>query len=68
MQVAERGLLDLDTDVNRYLTGFQIPDIYPQPFDQACPELVEGLRTGLGTTQAQETPFRWERLSIDHGF
>jgi CubicO group peptidase (beta-lactamase class C family) len=31
MQVAERGLLDLDTDVNRYLTDFQVPDTYPQP-------------------------------------
>jgi CubicO group peptidase (beta-lactamase class C family) len=36
MQVAERGLLDLDTAVNRYLTGFQIPDIYPQPFDPSA--------------------------------
>lgn len=31
MQVAERGLLDLDADVNRYLTDFQVPDTYPQP-------------------------------------
>jgi CubicO group peptidase (beta-lactamase class C family) len=31
MQVAERGLLDLDTDVNRYLTDFRVPDTYPQP-------------------------------------
>ncbi len=31
MQVYERGLLDLDADVNQYLTGFQIPDTYPQP-------------------------------------
>jgi CubicO group peptidase (beta-lactamase class C family) len=35
MQAAERGLLDLDTDVNRYLTGFQVPDTYPQPVTPA---------------------------------
>jgi CubicO group peptidase (beta-lactamase class C family) len=35
MQVAERGLLDLDADVNRYLTGFQVPDTYPQPVTPA---------------------------------
>jgi CubicO group peptidase (beta-lactamase class C family) len=35
MQVAERGLLDLDSDVNRYLTGFQVPDTYPQPVTPA---------------------------------
>ncbi|MFN2154776.1 MAG: serine hydrolase domain-containing protein, partial [Anaerolineae bacterium] len=31
MQAVERGLLDLDADVNQYLTEFQIPDTYPQP-------------------------------------
>lgn len=31
MQLVEEGLLDLDTDVNEYLTAFQIPDIYPEP-------------------------------------
>ncbi|HUW08323.1 MAG TPA: serine hydrolase domain-containing protein, partial [Anaerolineae bacterium] len=35
MQVAERGLLDLHTDVNKYLTGFQVPDTYPQPVTPA---------------------------------
>jgi CubicO group peptidase (beta-lactamase class C family) len=35
MQVAERGLLDLDADVNRYLTDFQVPDTYPQPVTPA---------------------------------
>jgi CubicO group peptidase (beta-lactamase class C family) len=30
MQAVEQGLLDLDADVNRYLTDFQIPDTYPQ--------------------------------------
>jgi len=31
MQMVERGLLDLDADVNRYLTDFEVPDTYPQP-------------------------------------
>lgn len=31
MQLAERGKLDLDADVNIYLKGFQIPATYPQP-------------------------------------
>lgn len=29
MQLAERDKLDLDTDINIYLTGFKIPDKYP---------------------------------------
>jgi len=31
MQLAERGQLDLDADVNTYLTTFQIPATYPEP-------------------------------------
>lgn len=31
MQLAERGQLDLDADVNTYLTAFQIPDTFPEP-------------------------------------
>lgn len=31
MQLHERGQLDLDADVNQYLTGFKIPGTYPQP-------------------------------------
>ncbi|MBI3404596.1 MAG: serine hydrolase [Acidobacteria bacterium] len=31
MQLQERGLLDLDADVNKYLKDFQIPSTYPQP-------------------------------------
>jgi len=31
MQLVEQGKLDLDTDVNTYLTSFQIPAMYPQP-------------------------------------
>jgi CubicO group peptidase (beta-lactamase class C family) len=35
MQVAERGHLNLDADVNRYLTDFQVPSTYPQPVTPA---------------------------------
>ncbi|MDJ0948307.1 MAG: serine hydrolase domain-containing protein [Alphaproteobacteria bacterium] len=31
MQLVERGALDLDADVNGYLSAFQIPDTYPEP-------------------------------------
>ncbi len=31
MQLVEQGLLDLDADVNQYLTALQIPDDYSEP-------------------------------------
>ena len=31
MQLAEQGKLDLNTDINTYLTEFNIPDTYPEP-------------------------------------
>jgi CubicO group peptidase (beta-lactamase class C family) len=31
MQLVEQGKLDLDADVNTYLTAFKIPDTYPEP-------------------------------------
>jgi len=31
MQLAEQDLLELDTDINRYLTDFTIPDTYREP-------------------------------------
>ncbi|MGH8236058.1 MAG: serine hydrolase domain-containing protein, partial [Steroidobacteraceae bacterium] len=31
MQLVEAGKLDLDADVNTYLTDFKIPDTYPEP-------------------------------------
>jgi len=31
MQLVEQGKLDLDGEVNSYLTGFQIPDTFPEP-------------------------------------
>lgn len=31
MQLAEQGKLDLDADVNQYLSAFQLPATYPEP-------------------------------------
>lgn len=31
LQLVDRGLLDLDADVNRYLTALQVPDTFPEP-------------------------------------
>jgi len=31
MQLAEQGKLDLDADVNKYLTAFKVPETYSQP-------------------------------------
>jgi len=31
VQLAEQGLIDLDVDINQYLTHFQIPDTYDTP-------------------------------------
>jgi len=31
MQLVERGKIDLDADVNRYLSDFRIPDTFPAP-------------------------------------
>jgi len=35
MQMVERGLLDLDADINTYLTTFQVEDTYPEPITLA---------------------------------
>ncbi len=31
MQLVEQGKIDLDADVNEYLTDFRIPDTFPEP-------------------------------------
>lgn len=31
LQLVDRGLLDLDADVNRYLTAFQVPETFSEP-------------------------------------
>lgn len=35
MQQVERGRLDLDADVNRYLSAFQVPETFPEPVTTA---------------------------------
>ena len=35
MQSVDSGRLDLDADVNRYLTSVRVPDTYPQPITTA---------------------------------
>jgi CubicO group peptidase (beta-lactamase class C family) len=52
MQLVERGLLDLQAHVNRYLHAFQVPATYPKPITLAHlltptarrPEIHEGSR------------------------
>lgn len=60
MQLVEQGRLDLDVDVNSYLTDFQIPATFPQPITLAhlmahTPGFEE---IGLGTfvRTAEEVP------------
>lgn len=36
MQLSEKGLLDLEADVNTYLSAFRIPDTYPDPVTPAA--------------------------------
>lgn len=31
MQLAEEGKIDLDADINQYLSSFQVPDTFPEP-------------------------------------
>ncbi|MDX1577656.1 MAG: serine hydrolase, partial [Gemmatimonadota bacterium] len=31
MQLVERGILDLETDINEYMGDVQVPDTYPEP-------------------------------------
>ncbi|GIE76423.1 FmtA-like protein [Actinoplanes philippinensis] len=60
MQQVEAGRLDLDTDVNRYLTGFQVPATYDQPV--TLRHLMnhtagfEDFVTGTGARDAAEVP------------
>ena len=35
MQLVEQGRLDLNTDINNYITKFKIPDSYPEPITLA---------------------------------
>lgn len=54
MQLADRGRISLNDDVNKYLKGFQVPATYPQPITFAnllthtsgLDEITPGRRTG----------------------
>ncbi|MEU4164809.1 serine hydrolase domain-containing protein [Actinoplanes sp. NPDC026670] len=60
MQQVEAGRLDLDTDVNRYLTGFQVPGTYPQPVTlrhlMSHTAGFEDFVTGTGARAAADVP------------
>jgi CubicO group peptidase (beta-lactamase class C family) len=67
MQLVEQGRLDLDTDVNIYLSDFQIPATFPEPITLAhlmahTPGFEE---IGLGTfvRTAEELPTLSEHLT-----
>jgi CubicO group peptidase (beta-lactamase class C family) len=61
MQLVEEGVLDLDTDINEYLSGFQIPDSYDEPItlkhvmthSAGFEDVIVGL---FGTTEADRRP------------
>lgn len=61
MQLVEEGLLDLDTDINEYLSSFQIPDTYDEPITlkdvMTHSAGFEDFDVGLfGTTEADQRP------------
>ncbi|WP_433789194.1 serine hydrolase domain-containing protein [Actinoplanes sp. CA-252034] len=60
MQQVEAGRLDLDTDVNRYLTGFRVPDAYARPVTlrhlMSHTAGFEDVITGTGARDAADVP------------
>ncbi|GAA0458776.1 FmtA-like protein [Actinoplanes capillaceus] len=60
MQQVEAGRLDLDADVNRYLTGFQVPGAYDQPVTlrhlMSHTAGFEDVITGTGARDAADVP------------
>ncbi|BEL04490.1 serine hydrolase [Actinoplanes sichuanensis] len=60
MQQVQAGRLDLDTDVNRYLTDLQVPDTYPQPVTlrhlMSHTAGFEDFITGTGARRAEDVP------------
>ncbi|WFN34390.1 beta-lactamase family protein [Methanogenium sp. S4BF] len=52
MQLVEEGRIDLDTDVNTYLTGFSLPDTYP-----GQPVTMRHLMTHSAGFEEQEVHF-----------
>jgi CubicO group peptidase (beta-lactamase class C family) len=60
MQQVEAGRLDLDADVNRYLTGFRVPDTYDRPVTlrhlMSHTAGFEDFITGTGAREAADVP------------
>jgi CubicO group peptidase (beta-lactamase class C family) len=67
MQLVEQGKLDLDADVNRYLTSFQVPDTYPEPITlahlMAHTAGFEDRSIGTGARKKQDVPPLGEYLA-----
>jgi CubicO group peptidase (beta-lactamase class C family) len=67
MQLVEQGLLDLNADVNTYLTAFQVPDTYPEPVTLA--HLMthtagfENAGIGSGASRKEDVPPLGEYLA-----
>ena len=78
MQLAEQGKLDLDADVNKYLTDFKVPETYSKPITlkhlmshtPGFEDQVIGLfarspdKTPLGEILARDLPARVRAVSI----
>jgi CubicO group peptidase (beta-lactamase class C family) len=61
MQLADQGRLDLDADVNRYLTSARVPPTYPQPITPA--ELLDHT-AGLDELPGRRVRSRAELVSL----
>jgi CubicO group peptidase (beta-lactamase class C family) len=46
MQLIDRGKIQLDGDVNRYLTSVQVPPTYPQPVTRRISSPTAGVQKG----------------------
>lgn len=60
MQLVERGALDLNGDINRYLTTFQVPASYPEPITlahlMAHTAGFEERSIGVGARRKEDVP------------
>jgi CubicO group peptidase (beta-lactamase class C family) len=67
MQQVEQGQLDLNADVNAYLTAFQVPDTYPEPITlahlMAHTAGFEDQGIGTGARTKQDVPPLGEYLA-----
>ena len=62
MQLADRGRVDLHTDVNRYLTSVRVPPTYPQPITAA--QLLAHT-SGLDEIPGRRVRSKAELVSLD---